>query len=63
MFTVGSNVLAMQGHPEFSVEFEQYLLQGRKNILPPELYRIAEASLATPIDNATIAKWIVSFLF
>ncbi|MBL8028265.1 MAG: hypothetical protein JNL74_17715 [Fibrobacteres bacterium] len=62
MFAVDNNILVMQGHPEFSVEFEHYLLKGRREILTPELYSVAESSLKKPIDNETIAKWVVNFI-
>jgi GMP synthase-like glutamine amidotransferase len=61
MFTVEDHILAIQGHPEFSSEFEAFLLESKKNNIPSEVYNRAVESLSNHIDNTTIAKWMVKF--
>lgn len=61
MYAIGNHILSIQGHPEFTVEFERYLLEARKNILPVPVYERGVQSLSAELDSAQMAHWIVNF--
>ncbi len=61
MFTVGQNVLGIQGHPEFTVEMARKLLSNREMKIGAETVKAAEKSLALPTDETVIARWIDNF--
>ncbi len=62
IFSVGSHMLGIQGHPEFTIEYSRALMELRRNIIPPE--RIAQGinSLSRPVNGARVFDWIVSFI-
>jgi len=63
MFVIGSHVLCMQGHPEFSMEYESMLLEFRKKLIPPDVIARAVASMQEKAaDSETVGKWIRAFL-
>ncbi|RUR13728.1 GMP synthase [Legionella sp. km772] len=62
MTQIGSHVLTVQGHPEFTKAYSQALMDYRKSILGEELFQRGLESLKLPEDDALIAQWIVNFL-
>lgn len=58
MFRVGANMLGIQGHPEFSVDFEEKLIRLNAHFLVPGQAEMAEKSLAVTVHNADVAKWL-----
>lgn len=62
MTQIGSHVLTVQGHPEFTKEYSRALMSLRKTALGDELFQKGVASLELPEDDALIAQWIVNFL-
>lgn len=61
-FYIPDKVLAIQGHPEFSVEYARALLELRADQLTPEMLTQIESSYATPHDGPLVGSWINSFL-
>ena len=61
-FTLGDHVLCFQGHPEFTKEFSQGLLDLRRERYGEELYASGVASLQHPIQTELVASWMMQFL-
>jgi len=61
-YTVGDRVLTFQGHPEFNREYAAALLDSRRQLLGPEVYERAVASLAEPTNEEVVGRWIHSFI-
>jgi len=60
-FSFGS-VLGIQGHPEFTTEYERALLDHRVSSIGPDVTAAAIASLAEPTDETAIARYILAFM-
>ena len=60
-FAVGEHMFALQGHPEFTREYAEYLIRRRRNRLGPAFGPGLE-SLKEPTDHAVIARWVAGFL-
>ena len=62
----GERILTMQSHPEFSLDYEQALLETNKGIsLPVEVAEKGLASVREPgvgTDSLTVARWMAEFL-
>ncbi|MEX2332899.1 MAG: amidotransferase, partial [Pseudohongiella sp.] len=61
-FYIPGKVLAIQGHPEFSVDYARALLNLRADQLTPEMIARVESSFATPHDGELVGSWICKFL-
>ncbi len=62
MIRVGKNMLGIQGHPEFSVDFEHKLIEANAHLLTPELMSTGIASLEKPVHSLEVAGWMSRFL-
>lgn len=62
MFLQGNNIVAIQGHPEFSVEYNRALIERRRGVLPDERYQSSLSSLEGEVDSATMLQWLLQFL-
>lgn len=65
MLQVGTNMLGVQAHPEFSPAYVDALLDARVDRIGPELTARAKASLervADRKDSEVLGHWIVRFL-
>jgi len=62
MMQIKSNVLSIQGHPEFSKGYSKDLLDSREDRVGPVLYNQAINSLVLPVDDHLVAQWIVNFI-
>ncbi|MXY55571.1 MAG: GMP synthase [Gammaproteobacteria bacterium] len=60
-FSVGSHLFAVQGHPEFTLDYARFLMRRRRNQLG-SAFGPAMQSLDTPTDEAVVASWIAGFL-
>jgi len=62
----GKNILTLQAHPEFNLQYEEALVNMRKGITIPE--DTADAALATlhqdgaATDSVAVAHWMADFL-
>ncbi len=62
MFRVGTTMLGVQAHPEFTVAYAEALLTDRTERIGGDRATDALASLGTPTDEAVIAQWVARFL-
>lgn len=62
MFLQGDHIVAIQGHPEFSVEYNRALIERRRGLLPYERYQSSLSSLEGEVDSATMMQWLLQFL-
>lgn len=63
MLSVGKNILGLQGHPEFDVEFNRRLMEDRRGgRIPAAVVDAGLASLSEPVDRELLAGWILRFL-
>ena len=60
-FAVGDHMLAVQGHPEFTKAYAEFLLYKRKPLLGAA-FQPGLRSLAQPTDAGVVARWIAGFL-
>ena len=62
IFTVGRHMLGIQGHPEFTTDYSQALMEARRAIIPAERISQGMGSLSKPVDRALAFEWIVRFI-
>jgi len=62
MLSYGNQALTFQGHPEFSGDYGQALIDVRRDLLGNEVSEAGEKVVRQAIDSATVAKWIVNFI-
>ncbi len=61
-FTLGSQVITVQGHPEFSREYAGALMTRRREMLGERTYREGMNSLSEAVDPDTAVGWMLNFL-
>jgi GMP synthase-like glutamine amidotransferase len=63
IFALKNQVLGIQGHPEFSREFLESIIEQYQDRFGPDLTRAGRQSLTTgPVDNQIVAHWVTAFL-
>ena len=62
MFQHGEHVVAIQGHPEFSVEYDRALIEKRRESLGEARYQACLATLEQGVDSTLVLRWILQFL-
>ncbi|MDD5509118.1 MAG: hypothetical protein PHD25_12475 [Bacteroidales bacterium] len=62
MILIGSNVLGIQGHPEFSVDFEHQLIRINAELMKPGQADEEIESLKKPAHRELVAGWMGAFL-
>lgn len=62
MFLQGDHIVAIQGHPEFSVEYNRALIERRRDFLSDDRYQSSLSSLEGEVDSATMMQWLLQFL-
>lgn len=62
MLAVGDDVIGIQAHPEFGVEYVQALLEDRVDRIGAEGTAVALASLQERTDERAVARWITAFM-
>ena len=60
-FAVGDHMLALQGHPEFTKAYAEFLMRKRRPLLRAA-FEPGMRSLDQPTDARAIAGWIAQFL-
>ena len=60
-FAIGDHILALQGHPEFTKAYAEFLMRKRRAALGAAFERGIQ-SLDQPTDADAIARWIAQFL-
>ncbi|MDO6462264.1 GMP synthase [Granulosicoccaceae sp. 1_MG-2023] len=61
-FRIGNQVLAFQGHPEFTPAYARDLMNLRRGVIPGEVVDEAMASLDEEPDRMLVGQWLVRFL-
>jgi GMP synthase-like glutamine amidotransferase len=61
MILIGSNMLGIQGHPEFSVDFEDKLIGINSKYLAPGQAEAGIKSLTNPLNSAEVGRWMARF--
>lgn len=61
MIQIGDTLLGLQGHPEFSKEFSQDLMEVRRESIPSNRIREAQISLNGDPNSEQMVQWIVNF--
>lgn len=61
-FTIGEQVLGIQGHPEFTRAIMEQLIAGLPGVEVKVLAEAARSLDEGPPDNRLLAQWIVNFL-
>ncbi|MCX6226863.1 MAG: amidotransferase [Bacteroidia bacterium] len=59
---VGNNMLGIQGHPEFSVDFEHKLMQANAQYLGADQVSAGIESLEQHVHSEEVALWMTAFL-
>lgn len=62
MLQINDNFVTVQGHPEFSKNYFQSLIELRKQKFDKKLYEQGVKSLQLKCDDRVFAGWIVNFL-
>jgi GMP synthase-like glutamine amidotransferase len=62
MLAVGEDVVGIQAHPEFGVDYVRALLDDRVDRIGEAHTAAALASLDEPTDERAVAAWIVAFM-
>ncbi|WED23352.1 gamma-glutamyl-gamma-aminobutyrate hydrolase family protein [Vibrio sp. JC009] len=62
MLTKGKHILTVQGHPEFTVDFERCLLGKMREAIGDEHYIPAISSLNSAPDSSLVMRWFCNFL-
>ncbi|MCE0494588.1 glutamine amidotransferase-related protein [Vibrio salinus] len=62
MLSKDDHILTVQGHPEFSVEFDRKLVERKKPLLTMDQYDHALTSLELPPHSSIVMQWFAQFL-
>ena len=62
IFQVGSSMLGIQGHPEFTTDYSRALMDVRRNIIPAEAVEAGMDSLSKRADGSWAFDSIISFI-
>ncbi len=62
MVQLGERMLGIQGHPEFSKEYDQLMMESRINRMGVEVVEEGILSLEKEIDTSLLRNWFLSFL-
>ena len=60
-FTMGNQVITVQGHPEFSAPYARALMDSRRDILGEDVYQSGVESLAEITTEDAMARWLLAF--
>lgn len=61
MLGVGSHMLGIQAHPEFTTEYAQALMQSRVERIGAKTVEDAQQTLSDKTDEAAVVQWIDAF--
>ena len=62
MFRVGETMLGIEGHPEFTAQFAEALIQARKERIGITRALAALETVRQPTDGPLLGRWITRFL-
>jgi hypothetical protein len=58
----GSNILTIQGHPEFTPDILRHLTDYNIDNFTSNKIREALTSLAAPLDTDIVIQWMINFI-
>jgi len=61
MFAIDNVVFSMQGHPEFTNEYAAALIDLKSDLIDPELFEDAHATLKNTHQGEQMGRWIMNF--
>ncbi len=61
-FQINKHFLSMQGHPEFSRDYSNALIEKRIDRIGKNTSTIAQKSLKNKVDNNKVGAWIIKFI-
>jgi GMP synthase-like glutamine amidotransferase len=61
-FSIDSQVLSFQGHPEFTPQYLQRLLSRRRETIGEAVYSRAIATIHQPTDARLVGHWLLRFI-
>ena len=61
MYHVGNTVFSMQGHPEFTMDYTERLLDLRRDIMGTDRVDAASTTYADGHDGLIVARWFYNF--
>ena len=61
-FTIGDEVLTIQGHPELNTQYSKALMGVRRELLGEKVYQAGIESLATSTDAQMFTRWMLAFV-
>ncbi|MEE9445161.1 MAG: gamma-glutamyl-gamma-aminobutyrate hydrolase family protein [Cocleimonas sp.] len=61
-FQTGKHFLTMQGHPEYSKEYTNALIEKRVDRIGKGVVEVAQKSLENDVDNSSVGAWMVAFI-
>jgi hypothetical protein len=61
-FTLGDEVLTIQGHPELSAEYSEALMGVRRQLLGEDVYQAGINSLQKSTDERLFVRWMLAFI-
>ena len=61
-FTLDNHVLTIQGHPEFTREYSNALMEFRRDIIPADVVSAGQESLQHRVDREFAFNWISQFI-
>ena len=62
MLQYKTQVLTIQGHPEFSISYIKALMKFRQAQYPADTYKKANQSLGLICHDKLIAQWMINFI-
>ena len=62
MIQFDDNLLGIQGHPEFDIDFIRALMKARTDIISDNVLEAGYDSLSNTPDNRLVMQWITHFL-
>jgi len=62
MFKVGDRMIGVQGHPEFSKDYDQALMESRIEKIGRRKVEEGIQSLEKKLDSNVFAEWVMQFL-
>lgn len=61
-FTMGNEVLTIQGHPELTADYSEALMGVRRQLLGEEVYQAGIDSLRKSTDERLFTQWMLAFI-
>ncbi len=62
MLAIGDNVMTVQAHPEFTVDYATSLYQSRRERFGEQVIQRGLASMVAPTQEGEFARWALTFL-